>query len=155
MITVAILSAPGIAERVHALARAAYESEARWIGCDDFPPLRETVAALRGSADTFLVFEQAGNLLGALSFDPAADPVHITRLVVGPDYWRRGVATALLKELERRGAPGASFAVTTARDNVPATRLYQGQGFQIVGASISPEGIALFQLRRPVADNGL
>jgi len=131
------------------VSQAAYALEAEWIGCADFPPLREPLAALRQSSDTFLVFQQAGRILGTLAFDRSTDPVTITRLVVSPTHLRQGIATALLAELERRLPPMTRLTVSTAQTNTPAVRLYQEFGYAVTRVSSSVEGIPLVRLTKP------
>jgi ribosomal protein S18 acetylase RimI-like enzyme len=136
------------AAQIHELARAAYALEAERIGCADFPPLRESLDELRLSQDRFLVFEQAGCIIGALSFARGTDSVVITRLVVSPRHLRQGIATKLLAELERRLTPLKCLTVTTAQANGPAVLLYQRLGYTATKASNSSEGIPLVHLRR-------
>lgn len=135
-----------MATQVFAISQAAYALEAERVGCADFPPLRETLDDLRQSSDSFLVFQQSGQIIGAISFDRSATAATITRLVVSPDYHQRGVATALLAALEKHLAPIAHFKVTTAQNNQPAVQLYQRCGYTAAGTSTSFEGILLLHL---------
>ena len=148
MITKATPAESPVAEQIYAVSQAAYKLEAMRIGYAEFPPLRESLDELRRSPDTFLVFHQAGRIVGALSFDRKIGPVTITRLVVSPTHHRQGIATALLAELEHRLAPVAQFKVTTAQANTPAVLLYQRLGYSPAGISVSPEGIPLLHLAK-------
>ena len=148
MITEAIPAESHIAEQIHAVSQAAYALEAKRIGCAEFPPLHESLDQLRRSPDTFLVFQQSGVIVGALSFDRSTGPVTITRLVVSPTHHRRGIATALLADLEQRIAPVVHFTVTTAQANTPAIHLYQRFGYTPSGISTSVEGIPLLHLTK-------
>jgi ribosomal protein S18 acetylase RimI-like enzyme len=147
MMVEARLTEPLVAAQIHAVALAAYALEAERIGCADFPPLHESLDDLRGSSDRCLVFQDGGRIVAALSFDDAAEPVVITRLVVRPTHLRRGIATALLGELERRLPAAARIAVTTAEANMPAVSLYRGLGYAPVGVSMAAEGISLVRFR--------
>ena len=148
MITEAIPSEQTVAAQIHAVSQAAYALEAERIGCADFPPLRESLDELRQSSDSFLVFQQAGSIIAALSFDRATDPVCITRLVVSPTHLRQRIATALLTDLERRLPPTARLTVSTAQTNTPAITLYQQLGYTAAGVTSSAEGIPLFHLTK-------
>jgi ribosomal protein S18 acetylase RimI-like enzyme len=150
MITETTMSEDSVAAQIHAVAQAAYALEAERIGCADFPPLRESLADLRNSSDSFLVFRQAGSIVGALSFDRSTDPVAITRLVVSPRHLRQGIATALLIALERRLPPMARLAVSTAQANTPAILLYWRLGYTEASVSRSKEGIVLVQLAKTI-----
>jgi ribosomal protein S18 acetylase RimI-like enzyme len=146
VITEATPSEPFVAAQIQAVARAAYVLEAERIGCPAFPPLRESLEKLRQSSDSFLVYHQAGRIVGALSFACSAGVVAITRLVVNPTHLRQGIATALLVGLEQRVAPGVRLTVSTAQQNTPAVLLYQRLGYIAGRVSTSAEGIALMHL---------
>jgi ribosomal protein S18 acetylase RimI-like enzyme len=148
VITEAIPSEYSVAAQIHAVAQAAYTLEAVQIGCADFPPLRESLNQLQQSSDRFLVFQQSGTIIGALSFDCSTDPVTITRLVVSPTHLRQGIATALLVDLEQRFSPPTHFSVSTAQANTPAVFLYQRFGYTTAGVSKSAEGIPLLHLSK-------
>ena len=148
MITEATPAEYSVAAQIHAVAQAAYKLEAERIGCAEFPPLRESLDELCQSSDSFLVFQQAGSIIGALSFDRSSDPVAITRLVVSPAHLRQGIATALLSDLEQRLSPTARLSVSTAQTNTPAVILYQRLGYTTAGVSNSSEGIPLLHLSK-------
>ncbi len=148
MITEATPAEYSVAAQIHAVAQAAYTLEAERIGCAEFPPLRESLDELRQSSDTFLVFQQSGSIIGALSFDSSTDPVTITRLVVSPTHLRQGIATALLSDLEQRLSPTARLSVSTAQTNTPAVFLYQRLGYIPAGISNTSEGIPLVHLSK-------
>lgn len=148
MITEATPADYSVAAQIHAVAQAAYALEAERIGCAEFPPLRESLDELRQSSDGFLVFQRSGRIIGALSFDLSTDPVAITRLVVSPAHLRRGIATALLSELEQRLSPNVRLSVSTAQTNTPAVILYQRLGYIAAGGSDTSEGIPLLHLSK-------
>jgi ribosomal protein S18 acetylase RimI-like enzyme len=148
MVTVANIRDPSVAEPVYALLQAAYSIEAQRIGCGDFPPLGEGIEALQESGDNFLVFAEQGRILGALSYDCAGPCVTVTRLVVSPGHFRRGIASALLRALEGRLPAGTQLCASTADRNVPAICAYEKHGYATASRSVSPEGIALRSLRK-------
>ena len=137
-----------VAAQIYALAQAAYKLEAVLIGCVDFPPLRESLNGLRDSPDRFLVFQEAGTIVGALSFHHSPEAVAVTRLVVSPAHQRKGIATALLADLEQRIHPVASLTVSTALHNTPAVSLYRKLGYATERVSNSAEGIPLLHLTK-------
>jgi ribosomal-protein-alanine N-acetyltransferase len=65
----------------------------------------------------------------------AADEAEIITIAVRPDRHRQGLASALLKTaLAQAEAAGATRAfLEVAARNLPARRLYEGQGFREVG----------------------
>jgi ribosomal protein S18 acetylase RimI-like enzyme len=146
MIILADIREASVASQIHALQQAAYSVEAQRIGCIDFPPLRETLDELQHSTDCFLVFAEEGSIIGCLSYEWAEACTMITRLVVSPRHFRRGIARALLRTLDSRLPVGSVICARTADRNEPAIRAYEQQGFSTVSREISPEGIALRRL---------
>src|SRR5688572_19406482 len=104
MISEASLADDSILAEIFAVVQAAYASEAALLGITDFPPLRETLAELQRSSDRFFVYHKDETIVGALSCSCEVESVTITRLVVQPAYSRRGIASALLAEFERKFA---------------------------------------------------
>jgi ribosomal protein S18 acetylase RimI-like enzyme len=153
MITETTVTEYSVAAQIYSVAQVAYALEAERIGCADFPPLHESVDELQQSSDSFLVFEQSGSIIGALSFDRGTDPVAITRLVVSPTHLRQGIATALLASLERRLPPMARLTVSTAQTNTSAVLLYQRIGYTTASVSRSAEGILLIHFTKSNARN--
>ncbi|CAN5744140.1 hypothetical protein BH23CHL2_BH23CHL2_11560 [soil metagenome] len=76
-----------------------------------------------------------GEVVAALTYQLIHDLCDIGRLVVSPEHFGRGYASALVASLlgHRR------ITVTTGAANTPARRLYEKHGFQPVGErSIAP-----------------
>jgi ribosomal protein S18 acetylase RimI-like enzyme len=137
-----------IAAQIHAVAQVAYMLEAEWIGCTNFPPLRQSLDQLQQSSDRFLVFQESGNIIGVLSFDSSTDSIVITRLVVSPARLRQGIATALILALERKLPQATDLAVSTAEANTAAIHFYERHGFTAVTHSRSVEGIPLLHFTK-------
>ena len=136
---------------IHAVCQMAYALEADRLGCTNFPPLRESREDLRASTDRFLIYSSR-SITAALSFDDrAAAEVTITRLVVTPTDQRHGIATALLRELERRLKRPTRIAVSTAERNFPAVALYEKSGYGITARWLSAESIPLIYLAKVLA----
>ncbi len=150
MVAVANIREPLVAEQIHVLQHAAYTVEAQRVGSSDFPPLRETLDTLHRSTDCFLVFMEDGNIIGCLSYEQSGAVFTITRLVVCPQHFRRGIASALLRQLESRLPSGSSICASTAELNEPAIRAYEKQGYGTAPGPTS-EGIKLRRLHKRIA----
>ena len=137
------LGDPATAEAIVALQRASYAIEADMIGTTDLPPLKETRAQLARCGETFLGAFDDG-LVGAISYRRRWGTLDIHRLVVHPDAFGRGIASALIEALPR----ARRVIVSTAAANAPARELYQRHGFRATAESTVPPGIALVHLER-------
>jgi len=136
-----------LARQVLAVQRPSYRIESTLIEYPNLPPLFETVADLQKSHETFVGYWLAGQLAGVLSYEQIDEGIHIDRLVVHPDYFRRGVGRALLQWLET-AVPSPHITVSTAAKNQPAIQLYQAQGYTIVQSNTLPDGLELVLLHK-------
>ncbi len=131
-----ILSAAQLLE----LQRTAYKIEAELIGTEDIPPLKESFEQLQSCGETFIGCYQGNRLAGAVSFVKEGNTIDIHRVMVHPDFFRKGIAARLLKHIEQEH-DGAELIVSTGAANVPALKLYEKLGFErlkdrTVGGSI-------------------
>ena len=142
------LTDEAIARSVLALQRASYAVEAALIGSVDIPQLTETLEELRAAGLDWLgAFDETG-LTGAVSWRFTDDgTVDIHRLVVAPRAFRRGIASALLDELDAR-FPGRPTLVSTGRDNGPALELYRRRGFTVAREREAIPGLWIAELSR-------
>jgi len=142
------LADESIARSVLALQRKSYAVEAALIGSDDIPQLTETLEELRAAGLDWLgTFDETG-LAGAVSWKILDDgTVDIHRLVVAPRAFRRGVASALLDELDAC-FPGRPMLVSTGRDNGPALELYRRRGFRVAREREAVPGLWVAELAR-------
>ncbi|MFG2974249.1 GNAT family N-acetyltransferase [Streptomyces sp. NPDC048331] len=125
------LSDDATAAAVHRIGLAAYTVEAELIGFHGIPALGESLAEMR-AADLGWVgaFLGGGAPAGFLAW--ASEPgggVSIDRLCVDPAWFRRGVASLLLRHALTELFPGRPVEVTTGAANAPAVALYARMGF--------------------------
>ena len=139
-----------VAKRVLEIQHAAYAVEARLIGHDALLPLHETVTELRSQPLIFLGVSCDRILAGVLGYRRDADTVDIDRLAVDPMFFRRGLATRLLRELLfARERDATTFTVSTGLGNEPAVGLYERFGFRVVaGAEPGPDAMVVLPSAR-------
>jgi ribosomal protein S18 acetylase RimI-like enzyme len=135
--------------RLLLLQMAAYRVEAELVGFDDIPPLKDTIASIRAAKETFYGYFDGGELAGAVSCEAEGDTVTICRLMVHPDYFRRGIATKLLRRVFELEPGAARYVVSTAALNAPALALYNRNGFQEHGRREIVPGIEIITLVKP------
>jgi len=142
---------PHIAARIYELQQAAYAVERDVIGVAEFFPLTVTAEQIAREPDTFLGWWDGDRLVGVASFTATAEEIDVGRMVVHPAHFRRGIASALLRAVAERAAPGQRITVSTAEKNEPAVRLYQRHGFGIIRRTVLPDGLALVRLTKTIA----
>lgn len=89
----------------------------------------------------------AARVLGLDSSGSADDPVRIGRVVVHPDYRRRGLARAILLRSLDEIRNRRSGAVVMLSAQIPAVSLYAGVGFECVSEPYDDEGIEHIDMR--------
>ena len=77
--------------------------------------------------------DEAGLLLGYVSLQTVLDEGYINNVAVRPEARRQGVATALLRELRRRGGALAFLTLEVRASNQGARTLYANLGYREAG----------------------
>lgn len=128
------------AQQLHALFQASYAIEAKLLKAKDFPPLKRTVANFQSSENEFYVYAKNEQLAGAIEIDHNNQITHIQSLVVHPDFFRQGIAGALI-DFVSNTFKSKNYMVETGVDNAPAISLYQKFGFKEIKQWDTDHGI--------------
>jgi len=115
---------------VLSLQLSSYMKEAEVIGFTDLPPLKDNFSTLRDSGETFCGYYAGEQLAGCVAYRRTGDTVDVCRMMVHPDFFRRGIARALLTFIEEQESDAREFKVTAVVSNYPAVLLYGNQGYQ-------------------------
>lgn len=112
-----------------------YRIETVCFGSDAYDPSL-LLLYLNLSPDTFLVAEEGGTIVGyAIGLVRKWNEAHVVSIAVHPKHRRKGVATALMRELLKRfsekGAKAVRLEVRVS--NEAAIKLYEKLGFKKVG----------------------
>lgn len=133
MIEKIILKDAKIAEEFLNLQQLSYRVEAEIIGFAQIPPLFETIQDLLDSEEHYLGYFDDGKLVGALSYEMSNEEnivsVHICKMIVHPEHFKKGIASQLLRHLFEHKTDADEFVVSTGAKNDPAIQLYKKFGF--------------------------
>ncbi len=94
---------------------------------------REHWRGLVGTA-RITVAEAKHEMIGFVTVDPGT--LYLDQIVVTPEYWGSGLASALIAEAKHASPRGLDLNVNT--DNARAIAFYQKEGFIITGDEINP-----------------
>ena len=109
----------------------AYQSEAALFGTQDIPPLKQTLEELQGEFENGLILKlvgENGKIIGSVRASEKDGTVFIGKLMVHPDYRRKGFGKRLLKEIESR-FPNRWYELFTSTKSVDNIRLYRSLGY--------------------------
>lgn len=107
----------------------AYKVEAALIKFDGIPQLNDTVESIMTSKETFIGYKYEGELAGFISYEVKDNEIDFCRLVVRPNYFRKGIASKLLDYVVYENSGVKRFTVSTGSNNVPALTLYKRKDF--------------------------
>ena len=130
------MAGKGDLEEILALQKLAFISEA--ILCGDFtiPPLVQTLEELKleysdpRKAKIFLKIVQDRRIVGSVRAFETTGTCHVSRLMVHPDYQRKGLGRRLMQAIEACYA-GARFELFTGEKSIGDIIFYQKLGYQI------------------------
>ena len=138
-----------VAKQIQRLFRVSYAVEAELLGASVFPPLERQLQSYMQSDNAFYGYFSEGNLAAAAEIDAGTDATHIQSLVVHPDYFRRGIGSALVNFVFKT-YPAKVFTVETGAANKPATELYLKCGFKELYQYETDHGIRKVRFEKPL-----
>lgn len=121
-----------LANDLYDLQKESYLVEAQLVDYYNLPPLIESFQQFIDCQEMFIGCFESDKLIGAISYSIDDSVCTICRMVVRPGYFRRGIAQNLLEFLEKTSNEIPIFKVSTGKDNEPAKRLYQKNGFILI-----------------------
>lgn len=151
MITELSLDSRNHVQQVWALQHMAYPLEAERIGLKELPPLMDTFESIASCGETFYgMQDEDGELVGAIAVEPEKERLTISRMMVHPGHFRRGIAGTLIRHVLDLYKEIPLFIVSTGTKNTPAVELYRKFGFEPAGSMEVAHGVELteFHLHR-------
>lgn len=117
-----------------ALQRLAFECEAQALNDWTIQPMTETLEELRQEFFAGPVLKicepENGRIIASIRAHEENGTLHLAKLVVHPDFRRRGLASLLLREIQTR-VPHRRIELFTRADNAGNVALYLAAGFRI------------------------
>lgn len=127
------LAIPIDAENILMLQKMAYQSEALLYQDDSIPALQQTLKSLLTQFTDTLMLKASlaeGQIIGSVRGHVVGNTCHVGRLIVHPDFQRRGIGSDLLNELERQCPDITRFELFTGHKSAGNLRLYHRHGYQ-------------------------
>lgn len=94
-------------------------------------------------AQRILAVVAGDEIAGLVTIEPQSG--YLDQLVVGRRFQARGIAEALLAEVQRLSPQSVTLDVN--QDNGRAVRFYEKHGFAVVGADVNARGAPIYRMR--------
>ena len=119
------------AKAILELQKLAYRSEAELYRDFTIPPLTQSLEDLRASyaSAVFLKACSGERIVGSVRAEMSGDTCRIGRLIVHPDFQRRGIGTRLMEQIEAKFAQADRYELFTGHKSFGNIRLYQRLGY--------------------------
>jgi ribosomal protein S18 acetylase RimI-like enzyme len=118
-----------VAKKVLDVQIPSYQVEAEIIGFNGIPQLNDSVESLMTSSEIFYGYFVDTSLAGAIAFVLEDNVLDIHRLIVHPNYFRKGIGESLVQYILNLDTAVKKYIVRTGSKNIPAKNLYKKFGF--------------------------
>jgi len=137
------------------LQRLAYQSEAELYNDWSIPPLTQTLASLQDEfADAHFLKALVGDrLVGSVRAKLDAGCCAVGRLIVHPEFQRRGIGSRLLTEIEATFPEAVKFELFTGSRSEGNLRLYQKHGYTVCRTQVLSPQVTLVYLEKPATES--
>lgn len=127
-----VQASPDDAGEILDLQKIAYQSEAELNNDWTIPPLTETLPEIISEFETkvFLKAVSADKIIGSVRATIDSSTCQIGRLIVHPDYQRKGIGTLLMGRIETSFSRAERFELFTGIKSINNILLYQKLGYQ-------------------------
>lgn len=121
------------APEIFALQKIVYQNEAEIYNDYSLAPLRQTLAEMKVQFETriFLKAVVNGKIIGSVRGGREGDTVHLSRLIVHPYFWKRGIGTKLIEDIEAAFPDAPRFETFTGQKSRHTMGPYQSLGYTV------------------------
>jgi len=138
------------AKEILDLQKLAYQSEAEIYNDYTIPPLTQTLEEMRNDFEkqVFLKASMDGRIIGSVRALLKEGTCFIGRLIVHPDFQKRGIGTQLMQGIERYFGRVCRFELFTGHKSDRNIYLYQKLGYQVFKTETVTEDLKLLYMER-------
>jgi indole-3-glycerol phosphate synthase len=125
------------------IQKIAFKREAEFYHNDQIQPLTQTFDQLIEECREKVVLKALSDdrIVGSVRANSYEKGCWVSKLVVLPEYQRRGIGAKLLREIENYFPGSSLFSLGTGAESTSNIRLYQKVGYQIVEKTTFHDGI--------------
>ena len=139
------------AKEILKLQILAYQSEAKLYNDWSLPALTQTLDSLYQEFEDSVILKAIINnqIVGSVRAKVDNDVCKIGRLIVDPEFQKKGIRTALLKHIEQMHENTTSFELFTGSKSVSNIQLYEKNGYVKSHTKDLSESVSLLFLVKP------
>jgi ribosomal protein S18 acetylase RimI-like enzyme len=132
------------------LQKLAYRSEAMIYDDFSISPLTQTLENLQSEFNTKTILKAVADnrIVGSVRAYQKNRTCYVERLIVHPDFQRRGIGTKLLKRIEELFSTANRFELFTGDKSESNIRLYSGLGYRIFKREPMMERLTLVYMEK-------
>lgn len=145
-----LFAEPSDCDEIIQLQQLAYQTEAQLYQDWTIPPLTQTSASLQQELPSLIILKTviAGKIIGSVRAQLIGNVCHIGRLIVHPDFQRRGIGKELLRRIEQEFLNASLYELFTGSKSESNIRFYSVNGYQISHAKPISEHLSLVYLTK-------
>jgi GNAT superfamily N-acetyltransferase len=119
------------AQEILELQKLAYQSEARLYNDFSIPPPKQMLAELQEEFSSKIILKALldNQIVGSVRGYQKGDSAFLERLIVHPDYQKRGIGTQLIEEFEALFPEAKRLELFTGYKSISNIRLYNKSGY--------------------------
>jgi len=117
------------------LQKLAFQTEAEAHGNYDIEPLKQTYESICEDFKTytFLKITLNDRIIASVKSKINEGTVWVGKLIVSPNFRRKGLGKQLLNEVEKLYPEARRFQLFTAASSIHNIRLYESVGYKVIG----------------------
>ena len=126
-----------------------YQSEAELFGSKDIPPLRQTLNEVIDEFNNGIILKMVidNTIIGSVRAIEKNNTIYIGKLMVHPDFRRKGYGSKLLAEIEKY-FPRKRYELFTSTRSIDNIRLYQKMGYTIFDSKAFDDEITFVYMEK-------
>lgn len=134
------------------IQKKAFLSEAALYQNFNIQPLTQTLEEMREECKEKVVLKAVvdGKIVGSIRANTHEEGCWLNKLIVLPEYQRRGLGEKLLREIEKHFPEAKKFTLGTGANSESNIRLYQKVGYQIVGNTTFEDGVEAVMMEKAI-----
>lgn len=128
----------------------AYQSEAELLNNYEIPPLKQTISEIQNEYVNGIILkavDDCENIIGSVRAYRDSETVYIGKLIVHPEHQKKGIGTALLREIETF-YHAARYELFTSDKSLNNIRLYEKSGYQAFTEKVMTPTLRLIYLEK-------